>query len=201
MSQMGKNEYWEQRSRERMKAATSAYNIKRQAFLRSLINHKTGNALKTDLWNEGGNKGIFDVDLFKGFRLVVGMDISQVACIRAKHEQPWMGIINADLKYLPFRQNVFDAIFDISTSDHLPFSAFGTCVEEYSRLLRENGELLLIFNNRLPGEPEKTNPYTYWFFLDDVEKTVEKFFTIQLLQPYGTHPNELKHYLLKGTRK
>lgn len=193
-------EHWNNRNAGRKKTPSSEYNKRRHIYLRSLINKKRGVALKVDLWNEGGNKGCFDINLFKSFK-VIGMDISRIACINATKENPWINIMNLTLAFLPFKDGSIDVILDISTSDHMPLNKFSECFENYSRILTEKGELLLIFNNRLPGTEEKTEPYTYWFNHEEVRTIISKHFDIEILKPYGTHPNELKHFLLKAVKK
>lgn len=196
---MASVDYWNTHNALRKKKPTSARNKKRQLYLHSLVTKDRGLVLKLDLWNEGGSKGLFDIELFRAFT-VVGMDISKVACRKAKKVHAWMNIINVTLTHLPFAANSFDVILDISTSDHLPFSLFWQCIHEYARLLKAQGELLLIFNNRLADAPAKTSPFGYWFFKEDVTRVVSKFFIVSLLRPYGSHPNELKHYLLKAIK-
>ena len=193
-------EYWNKRNAERTPQASSEYNKGRHKYLRSLINKTEGIALKMDLWNEGGRKGVFDIGLFKTFT-VIGMDISQVACMKAKAENPWMNIMNQTMQLLPFRDSTLDVILDISTSDHIPYEAFRNLTRDYSRLLKEEGELLLIFNNRLPGTARLTDIADYWFTTEEVKQAISKNFNIKLIKPYGTHPNELKHYLLKAVKK
>jgi len=189
--------YWNKRNADRTPQASSEYNKERHKYLRYLIIRNSGVALKLDLWNEGGRKGVFDMDLFKAFD-VVGMDIAEVACAKAKAENPWINILNLTVEQLPFRDQSIDVILDISTSDHVPFESFRKLIRDYARILKGQGELLMIFNNRLPGAPRMTGFADYWFTEQEVRETISEYFNITLLEPYGTHPNELKHYLLKA---
>lgn len=194
-------QYWNQRNADRRELKSSEYNKKRHVYLHSLINQKRGVALKVDLWNEGGNKGCFDIRLFKDFD-VIGLDTSKVACIKAKRENPQIHLMNATLNFLPLDKESVDVIFDISTSDHIPLDNFCACIRDYARILARKGELLLIFNNRLPGTERKTcEPYSYWFTVEEVKQALSPYFEIKLLRPYGTHPNELKHWLLKAVKR
>jgi len=191
--------YWNKRNADRTPEASSEYNKGRHRYLRSLITHPGGIALKLDLWNEGGRKGVFDIGLFKTFD-VIGMDLAEVACAKARTENPWMKLLNATIELLPFRDKSADVILDLSTSDHVPLEAFRRVVRDYARILKAKGELLMIFNNRLPGTPRLTDVADYWFTEDEVRETVSAHFNIELIKPYGTGPNRLKHYLLKANK-
>ncbi len=192
--------YWNKRNADRTPEASSEYNKGRHRYLRSLITHPGGIALKLDLWNEGGRKGVFDIGLFKTFD-VIGMDLAEVACAKAKQENPWLNLLNVTMEHLPCRAQSIDVILDMSTSDHVPLEAFRRVVRDYARILKAKGELLMIFNNRLPGTPRLTDVADYWFTTEEVEEALSPFFTIELIKPYGTHPNEMKHYLLKAVKK
>ena len=193
-------EYWNKLNADRMPKASSEYNKGRHKYLRSLITKNQGQVLKLDLWNEGGSKGCFDIGLFKSF-YVTGIDIAQVACAKAKAKNPWMSLMNVTVELLPFRDKSIDVILDISTSDHVPFTNFCRIIHDYSRILKKEGELLMIYNNRLPRTPRLTGYADYWFTQEEVKQAISEHFNIELLKPYGTHPNELKHYLLKAVKK
>ena len=192
--------YWNKRHTDRTPQASSEYNKGRHKYLRSLITKSGGVALKLDLWNEGGRKGVFDIGLFKTFDMI-GMDIAEVACAKARAENPWMNTLNGSIECLPYRDKSIDVLLDISTSDHVPLASFCRIIEDFARMLTDRGELLMIFNNRLPGTPRLTEIADYWFTEGEVREAVSEYFNIELIKPYGTHPNELKHYLLKAVKK
>ena len=143
---------------------------------------------------------MFDIGLFKTFN-VVGMDIAEVACAQARAENPWMSLFNGTIVHFPFRDKSIDVILDISTSDHVPLESFRRVVMEFARILTDRGELIMIFNNRLPGTPRLTEIADYWFTEEEVRETVSEYFNIELIKPYGTGINRLKHYVLKGRKK
>lgn len=139
-------QYWNKRNADRTPEASSEYNKGRHKYLRSLITRNGGVALKLDLWNEGGRKGCFDIGPFKNFD-VIGMDIAEVACAKAKAENPWMNIVNLTVEFLPYRYQSIDVILDISTSDHVPFEAFRRLIRDYARILKKKNT---IFSQMLP---------------------------------------------------
>ena len=193
-------EYWNKRHTERTPQASSEYNKGRHRYLRSLITRTEGTVLKLDLWNEGGRKGVFDIGLFKPFT-VIGMDIAEVACAKAKKENPWMNLLNGTIERLPYRDQSIDVVLDLSTSDHVPLASFCRIIEDFARILADRGELLMIFNNRLPETPRLTDVADYWFTEEEVRQALSGYFDIELIKPYGTGPNRLKHYLLKARKK
>ena len=198
-------EFWEKSSIERFGRTDESrletkYNRKQQQYIRSLITTNS-TILKTDLWNEGVTRGVFSVGLFKD-SWFIGVDISRRICMKAKCKHRWLEVINADIGFLPFRKNVFDALLDISASDHMSFTDFCNCLRNYDRILKPKGQLLLIFNKynillkivrffrKLLGLGHSVR-YTYFFHPNRVRTQMKQFFKIQIEQNYG--PN---HYSL-----
>jgi len=109
--------------------------------------------LKSDLWNEGIDHISGDIFDFLGKREstveVVGIDVSQVICDsarRRKHNGELM-IACADVGKLPFGDEVFDIIFDVSALDHIPPSHIPSVINELHRALKVGGILALIFDS------------------------------------------------------
>jgi len=113
------------------------------------LKDRRGLLLKTDLWNEGVeysrnvlrkiyNYKSFDLDLY-------GIDVSDKICISAKKLNPFVNAFQADIRSLPFKDNSLDIILDLSTLDHIPLSSVPNVLKGYSRILKENGILVLIF--------------------------------------------------------
>ena len=103
--------------------------------------------LKTDLWEEGIERGIDVLGQFEGderYRLH-GVDISAVACSLARQKTGGLHVIQGDIRSLPFADASFHALFDLSTLDHVPFHEAKEAVAEYGRVLRSGGVLLLAF--------------------------------------------------------
>lgn len=103
--------------------------------------------LKVDLWNEGIDfeRNILKHYVKEKFELY-GIDISKKVCSSAHHNQPQIKTSNGSITSLAFKNNSFDVILDLSTSDHLPPENIPCIFEEYSRCLKENGALTLIFD-------------------------------------------------------
>jgi len=106
--------------------------------------------LKTDLWNEilGGPRDI--AGHFQGRQgcQFIGVDVVRQVCVEAHSRLPAVRVVQADIRSLPFRAGSFDAVLDLSTLDHLPNAEVTRTIDEYRRVLRNGGVLLVIFWQR-----------------------------------------------------
>lgn len=106
--------------------------------------------LKTDLWNEAKNTRILWWVSSKGAR-TVGIDISTEVCqeVRAKWPEnnrlfPWL--MMADIRYLPFLDNSFGAIYSMGTVEH--FGETEQALSEIYRVLKPGGKAIVGVPNR-----------------------------------------------------
>jgi len=104
--------------------------------------------LKTDLWNEVVDKSrnVLDGLLLSGEDLdLYGMDISVEICDRAEALYKEVRVTRGDIRSLPFADRFFDVVLDLSTIDHIPESTLPQAIEEYRRVLKVGGILVLVF--------------------------------------------------------
>lgn len=108
--------------------------------------------LKTDLWTEGivRSREVLNhaVELAEQERFFVdsyGIDISKEICNRAVKHGTRAKIRQGDIRCLPYLNEYFDLILDVSTIDHIPFSEAKVALSEYYRCLRTNGVLVIMF--------------------------------------------------------
>jgi SAM-dependent methyltransferase len=106
--------------------------------------------LKTDLWNEclGGARDIAGHFHESRGCCFIGVDLAYEVCAEARSRVPAAHVVQADIRSLPFRSGSFDAVLDLSTLDHLPEGGVGVAIDEYRRVLRLRGVLLLVFWQR-----------------------------------------------------
>jgi len=106
--------------------------------------------LKTDLWNEslGGARDIAGHFGEQRDCRFVGVDLAYQICLLARSRVAHLQVVEADIRALPFRSGAFDAVLDLSTLDHLPASGAARALDEYGRVLRNRGMLLLVFWQR-----------------------------------------------------
>ncbi|MDZ7391337.1 MAG: methyltransferase domain-containing protein [candidate division KSB1 bacterium] len=106
-----------------------------------------GRLLKTDLFDEATGDGVYPA-LARKARTVVGIDISPLTTRRARREWPACNALVADVRYLPFADNSFDAVFSNSPLDHFrSVDEISTSLKELQRVLRPGGTLLLTMDN------------------------------------------------------
>jgi len=210
--------YWEERSDKPFTGTDedtpeTEWERQQQRMLASYVTE--GRVLKVDAWNEGGRKGVFNVELLKNVDFTC-IDVSRKTCAKAHRKHGWINVACADMRRLPFRNSVFDMVLDISSSDHLPFSDFPSVVEGYKKVLKQSGKLLLVHNKkngvavaayhvanvfkRLRKQPIRPRHYRfdYDFEASKVENTLKKDFEILETKPYGNPI--IKHFrkLLAG---
>jgi SAM-dependent methyltransferase len=99
--------------------------------------------LKTDGWNEASGRGL--VNHLLGKHKVTIYDISPG--IIEKVKSVVTDCLVGDIQDLAFDCLSFDAVLDISTSDHCPQDALPNIISQYHKALKENGRLLLIHNS------------------------------------------------------
>jgi SAM-dependent methyltransferase len=111
--------------------------------------------LKTDLWTEGVVRHreildcllhlAWDKGVFTSEYTTYAMDIAMVTCLKARAADTPGHIMQADVRHLPYKDASFDIVLDPSTSDHVPFHDSLFTREEYCRVLRPGGVLVLLF--------------------------------------------------------
>jgi len=119
---------------------------------RWLTPHLSGQAiervLKTDVFDEAQTDGLYPLLSARAGR-VFGVDLSarMLAAARARFAQ--LHGIQADVRWLPCGDAVFDAVVSNSTLDHFASVAdIATGLAELYRVLRPGGQLLLTLDNR-----------------------------------------------------
>lgn len=154
--------FWEERARifgrylkdfegSSLRKENLAFAYRRLARSVAMGSNNDISVLKVDLWNEGVDPSRGDVrDFFTSTRNVrlYGIDLSSAICRLANERtRETVEIVCSDLRSQPFRGALFDAIFDVSTLDHLPPASLTLLVSEYSRVLKSGGALIMIFDS------------------------------------------------------
>ncbi len=110
-------------------------------------NQETKKILKVDLWNEGIDLQRTILKHYVGTNLdLYGIDVSTYTAIKAHQQEPAIKIAAGSINSLPFQNEQFDALLDLSTSDHLPPQNIPDIIKEYARCVKQGGGLTLIFD-------------------------------------------------------
>lgn len=114
---------------------------------RWLSEKPVGRLLKTDLFDEAVSEGLLPF-LQSRARTVVGMDISLKALRMARSRLGSGPEVCADVRFLPFADESFDAVVSNSTLDHFrSLGEMAVSLRELHRVLRTGGQLLLTIDN------------------------------------------------------
>lgn len=123
----------------------------RRVVERALVHAgSTATILKADLWNErlGGERDVLGhLARPPGGRLV-GVDLSHSVCAHARSRTAGLLAVQADIRALPFHDGSVDAVLDLSVLDHVDAPAIAVVIDEYRRVLRRGGTLVLVFWQR-----------------------------------------------------
>lgn len=182
-------QYWESRAKETLEQERRI-SQKGIFYYESIIDTvikflKPSVILKTDLWNEGiepigGNLETLAKN-HSGLG-IYGIDVSRLVCSEARKRLRQARIIEADIRAIPFKDDVFDTVLDMSTCDHLSFAELPTCLKEYQRVLKKDGRLIMVFNNYslysyVRGNVQPSR-FRWAFPKSSVEKVFRKCFEI-----------------------
>jgi SAM-dependent methyltransferase len=143
--------------------------------------------LKTDAWNEAAGRGIADV--IQAAHEVILLEVSPGIANAAAS----LGykVVLGSIELIPFPDESFDAVLDISTSDHLPEDRLAGIVGEYARILRPVGRLLFIHNSSsskswmvlrklgINSPAYGGVPPVYYFAPASVQQILERYFVIE----------------------
>jgi len=145
--------YWDAVARmwqeARPKTLWRAYSdaVNAALFARWLPPGKVDHLLKTDLFDESLNDGLYPL-LASRAKRVVGMDISSLTVQAAKSRHNGLQATAADVRLLPFADGTFDVIVSNSTLDHFESQdEIVISLRELYRVLRVDGQLLLTLDN------------------------------------------------------
>jgi len=151
--------------------------------------------LKTDAFNEAWKRSPVEDYAETACVRLVENDEAIVAQARANY--PGLKIVLGDIRDLPFSDESFDVILDLSTIDHVPDPQ--RAIREYARCLRPGGALCLVSWVHL-GRATQQRPSAYggmqYFFDCIVLRTfLAEHFAVEdgriltpgLTGPYGGH--------------
>jgi len=136
--------------------------------------------LKTDCWNEAGNNSIASM-----LENCVCIDINRKIMNRMKKHHPEVCAINGDITNMPFGDEIFGLVIDLSTIDHV--EDYRKVFDEYYRVLEKNGILLLVsWLYRRKGSRQNKRASQYAFnFKEFKDELVTRFNVLDEGTIYG----------------
>ena len=129
-----------------------------------LAGESFGTVLKTDLFDEALEAGMYDMLRGRAERFI-GIDLSSAVCGAARDRFPELDAVVADVRALPFEDGSADLVVSISTLDHFGAAAeIRRALEAIHRALRPGGRLLVTLDN--PQNPavwiRNLLPWRFW---------------------------------------
>jgi SAM-dependent methyltransferase len=142
--------------------------------------------LKVDLWNEGVD---FQRNILKHYDKeendLYGIDIAFRTCTLAKKHEKNIKISNGTINQFAFKDASFDILLDMSTSDHVPPEDIQKVLDEYCRVLKKDGVLILIF------DWWGIVWYIYMYYLEEIRGHGDYFFKDTKIKSRYIHPIKL----------
>jgi SAM-dependent methyltransferase len=83
-------------------------------------------------------------------------------------------VIEGDIRKMPFEDEEFDVVMDLSTLDHIPYKDTKKALEEYRRVLKKDGHALLI--SWTGGDRMSADAYYHSF--ERLDKEIRELFNI-----------------------
>ncbi|MGI5828371.1 MAG: class I SAM-dependent methyltransferase [Patescibacteria group bacterium] len=140
-------------------------------YYQELISRAKGKILKTDCYNEAFLEPIITT------QEAVLVEYEQEYVDKALARFPHLNIIQGDIRNLHFEDESFDTVVDLSTIDHVPQEDLPIVFSEYYRVLKFNGQLLLVVwltKNKYEGK-EWRSTNQYFFEEDTVREYLDRF--------------------------
>jgi SAM-dependent methyltransferase len=143
----------------------------------SLGGHKV---LKSDTWNETRMDFPIDADVY------LELDAERVK----EAQERGYNAVQGDIRNLPFSNEEFSTVLDLSTIDHVP--DYKKAIQQYHRVLKNDGIALIVaWLSKGGQEPtdESWGGKQYWFEAGAFRKTLTKYFEILREQDFPEHIN------------
>ena len=140
--------------------------------------------LKLDLWNEvvDRNRDVLShLTSSRPSHRFHALDISSFMVSEAKVRLgKLVNLLQGDLLHMPYRDSSFDLLLDLSTLDHIDYRHLDCCLNEYDRVLRDYGILVLIFNtdHKINREVFARRRNEFYFNVGSLKTRLAEYFDI-----------------------
>ncbi len=107
------------------------------------------------------------------------LEIDKTLVRKTQALYPDLNIVMGDIRDIPFSDRVFDTVLDLSTLDHVPFKDGDKVLKEYSRVLKNGGNMVLaVWTVNGNKNYNHNNGDVYYFAKNPLRKNILKYFTI-----------------------
>lgn len=170
-------------------------------FYHSIVESVTadaGSILKTDCFNEAQGDPMIHGSLVHRTRL---LEIDPETIKKAEARYPELIIDAGDIRALPYGDERFDLVLDLSTIDHVPGTDYVKVLAEYNRVLRPHGIAVIVvwLHTNENGTEPKGQVGQYYFHRAAFEKAMSHRFIVNHSRHRFSQPGcrELHYYGLE----
>jgi len=173
-----------------------------------LIDDPAKRILKADCSNEYHGHPLSE-DFCLPIGGIVPLMVAEVVCIEIDKKKvedtrklfPKMDIVVGDIRNLPFEDKSFDAVMDFSTLDHVPHANGEKVIQEYHRVLKEKGDLILVVWTAKNGPSQNAGLDQYNYPVKDIQRYLEEYFDVSHEEVLICEDNNLNLVLWRAKKK
>lgn len=96
-----------------------------------------------------------------------------------KTTYPDLSFVHGDLRKLTYGDKYFDAVIDLSTLDHMIFDEGLGVIDEYARVLKANGDLVLVVWCKRKPKARTVDSDVFYYDEEEITKKLEEQFIIE----------------------
>ena len=124
---------------------------------------------------------------------IFALDYSKRALEFAKifNKERKINFVHGEMENMPFPDNSFDVVTNIAVLEHIKRENVPTCVKEITRVLKNNGILILAIPTDVTTPPKK---HFQHFSIEEIKNITGEYFNVK--ETYGIY-NNLYRFLLK----
>jgi len=96
-----------------------------------------------------------------------------------KETYPFLEFVQGDLRDIKYGDKYFDAVIDLSTLDHMKFDEGLHVIDEYARVLKANGDLVLVIWCRAKPNSKTEAGGVFYYDEEEVTRKINEHFVIE----------------------
>jgi SAM-dependent methyltransferase len=134
-----------------------------------------GRILKTDCFNEANGGDIHLEGISVSPDRLTYLELDEDTVVRARKRFPERDFQQGDIRDMPFDNEEFGGVMDLSTIDHIPPQDIAKAIAEYYRILPFGGRLLLVSwcSYERKDEPQNWGGPQYFHDEGDIRRALD----------------------------